>query len=83
LSEWIVPRPPRKDRTTNSKAVHGELRQKLNADRRRRFGDSGRVLALVCECGDPTCRETVLLTPEEFDRTRPGAVVHPAHASAA
>jgi hypothetical protein len=56
-------------------------RRMLNDDRRRRFGEPGRTLALLCECGDDSCQETVLLTVEEFDARRPGPLVHPVHAS--
>jgi hypothetical protein len=51
----------------------------LNADRRRRFGETGRTIALVCECGDASCRRTVLLTPKEYDAVRPGPVLYPGH----
>src|SRR5204862_8154952 len=71
--------PPSKDRATQDRAVHSELRQSLNADRRRRFGDSGRPLALVCECGNSTCHRTVLMTPDEYD-AQPGPILYPGHA---
>ena len=57
------------------------VRRRLNDDRRSRFGASGRLLALLCECGDEACTETVVLTPEEYDARRPGPVVHPIHAT--
>ena len=56
-----------------------DLRQRMNADRRRRFGTPGRTLALLCECGDPSCHRTVLLSAAEYDARRPGAIVHPEH----
>ena len=59
--------------------AEGDSRPHMNDDRRRRFGTGGRVLALVCECGDPSCRRTVLLTAEEYDAVRPGPVLHPEH----
>ena len=59
--------------------VDRDRRVQLNADRRRRFGEPGRTLALVCECGDPDCRLTVLLTVERYDLIRPGEIVHPEH----
>jgi hypothetical protein len=62
-----------------SHATNDKLRLRLNADRRERFGDTGRMLALVCECSDPSCHRTVLLSPEEYDSRRPGLVLHPAH----
>lgn len=70
-----------KDRTTESKVVHRELRQTLNADRRLRFGASGRMLALVCECGELACHRTVLMTPEQYDAAQPGPILHPSHTS--
>ena len=60
--------------------VHVELRQVMNADRRRRFGEVGLLLALLCECGDATCHKKVVLSPEAYDALRPGAIVHPEHA---
>ena len=68
-----------RNRATQDRAVHSELRQSLNADRRRRFGDSGRPLALVCECGKSNCHRTVLMTPEEYD-AQSGPVLFPGHA---
>lgn len=53
----------------------------MNADRRRRFGQTGRDLALVCECGDPDCHRTVLLSTEDYDARRPGLILHPEHTS--
>lgn len=58
-----------------------DLRLRMNADRRCRFGQSGRDLALVCECGDPDCHRTVLLSPQDYDARRPGLILHPEHAS--
>ena len=57
-------------------------RQRINADRRRRFGAANRVLALLCECGEIDCRRTVLLTADEYDARLPATVLHPEHASA-
>ena len=54
-------------------------RQAMNEHRRRLFGDAGRPLALICECDDPECRETILLRVEEYDARRPGAILHPTH----
>lgn len=59
------------------------LRTRLNDDRRRRFGQQARTLALLCECSDPDCRRTVLLTREEYDALRPGPLLHPEHRDAA
>jgi hypothetical protein len=60
--------------------VHGALRRALNEDRRSRFGEPGRLISFVCECGDPTCRRTVVLTPEEYDAQGPGRLLHAEHA---
>ena len=56
-----------------------DLRQRMNVDRRRRFGSAGRTLALLCECGDPDCHRTVLLSVEDYDARRPASIVHPEH----
>ena len=56
-----------------------DLRQRMNVDRRRRFGSAGRTLALLCECGDPDCHRTVLLSVEDYDARRPAPIVHPEH----
>lgn len=56
-----------------------DLRPRLNADRRRQFGQSGRMLALVCECGESECRNTVLISAEEYDSIRPHLVLYPGH----
>jgi hypothetical protein len=71
--------PSREGSTAEPDAVHCELRQALNADRRRRFGSSGRLLALVCECGELSCHQTVLMTPEQYDAQQPGLILHPSH----
>ncbi len=58
-----------------------ERRKAMNEHRRRLFGDAGRPLALLCECADPDCQETILLKVDEYDALRPGPIVHPAHAA--
>lgn len=57
-------------------------RRRINDDRRRAFGSSGRRLALRCECFDPDCLRTVVLTVQEYDARRPGAIVHDEHVAA-
>lgn len=53
-----------------------------NAFRARVFGqDPARPIAFVCECGDPTCCRTVVLTLDEYDRRRPGLLIHDDHAA--
>jgi hypothetical protein len=59
-----------------------EWRRRINDDRRRTFGSSGRPLALRCECSDPDCLRTVVLTVEEYDARRSGAIVHDDHVAA-
>lgn len=59
-----------------------ELRRQLNDDRRRQFASTGRPLALVCECGDPDCARTVVLSVTEYERRRPGPILHDAHLAA-
>jgi hypothetical protein len=54
-------------------------RQSMNEHRRRLFGDAGRPLALLCECADPDCRETVMLEVDEYDARRPGPILAPGH----
>jgi hypothetical protein len=61
---------------------HVELRKRMNDDRCRRFGTPGRTVALLCECGDPTCHETVLLSADEYESRRPGLILHASHAGA-
>jgi hypothetical protein len=60
-----------------------EVRRQMNDDRRRRFGQEGRVIALLCECSDPTCLLTVLLPADEYDAIRPEIILADAHASTA
>jgi hypothetical protein len=55
-------------------------RRNLNESRRRLFGaDRERMIAFVCECGDPDCRRSVLLTPEQYEERRGGPIVHAEH----
>ena len=59
-------------------------RRNLNESRRRLFGgDRERTIAFVCECGDPGCRRSVLLTPEQYEERRGGSIVHAEHAELA
>jgi hypothetical protein len=50
------------------------LRRRLNDDRRLRFGESGRILALLCEA-DGECPDTVLLPVDAYDVLRPGPIL--------
>jgi len=51
----------------------------FNDDRRRIFGGSDRLIAFVCECADPECRQTVPLTEAQYDQRRPGLIVADRH----
>ena len=54
-------------------------RRRFNEDRKRVFGGSERLIAFICECSDPECRETVLLTERQYDALRPGLLVRDGH----
>ena len=53
----------------------------MNEDRFRIFHDVNREIAFICECPDPECHRTVVLTPAAYETTRPDLVLHPAHLS--
>lgn len=55
------------------------MRKASNDGRRHIFGNTHRVIAFVCECGAPSCYETVRLTAEEYDRLRPSPVLVNGH----
>jgi hypothetical protein len=51
----------------------------MNEDRLRIFADPHRPVAFVCECSDPDCLRTVVMTPAEY-RARAGKpVLHESH----
>lgn len=54
-------------------------KRRYNDDRARIFGPDGRAVAFVCECDDPGCALTVVLTASAFAAQRPGAVLHETH----
>jgi hypothetical protein len=58
-----------------------DVRREMNDDRRRRFGQAGRTIALLCECADPRCLYTVMLSAEQYDEIRPGIITADVHAS--
>jgi hypothetical protein len=37
------------------------------------------LIEFICECGDPTCRRTVVLTLDEYEQRRPDPILHPDH----
>jgi hypothetical protein len=47
-----------------------DSRRLLNDDRWRRFEESGKRIAFVCECDDPGCFAAVVLTGAEFRAAR-------------
>ena len=58
--------------------VSADPRQ-MNDDRVRNFSEPDREIAFVCECTDPTCRRTVVLTAAQYEALRPGLVLHDSH----
>jgi hypothetical protein len=52
----------------------------MNEDRLRIFPDD-RPVAFVCECPDPNCLRTVILTPAEYRARSDAPVVHESHES--
>ena len=56
-----------------------ENRLRMNEDRFRVFHDLNREIAFICECADPECHRTVVLTPDEYESIRPDLVLHPTH----
>ena len=52
-------------------------RRKINDSRQQLFGrrDSGRLIAFVCECGDPECHRTVPLSGSDYAAHRPGLIL--------
>ena len=57
-------------------------RLRMNEDRFRIFQDVNREIAFICECPDPECHRTVVLTPAEYASRRPELILDPAHLSA-
>jgi hypothetical protein len=60
-----------------------DLRKRLNVNRRSLFGVGDRPIAFVCECGSPSCAQTVVLTPSGYDERRRGNALLLAHPLAA
>ena len=56
-----------------------QLRREANDNRRVFFGGNGRLIVFVCECESPACRESVLLSTDEFDAIRPEGVKLESH----
>ena len=48
----------------------GDARRSFNDDRCRLFAGTHREIVFVCECPDPECRYSVVLTPEAYERAR-------------
>ena len=69
-----------RERTRNlAYEAEAHPRRRFNEDRKRVFGGSERLIAFICECSDPECRETVMLTEREYDALRPGLLVRDGH----
>lgn len=52
----------------------------MNEFRARVFGtEESRLIGFICECADPDCRRTIMLTLEDYRRARPGLLVHDDH----
>ena len=58
-----------------------ETRLRMNEDRFRIFHDVNREIAFICECADPECHRTVVLTPARYESIRPDLILDPAHQS--
>jgi len=56
-----------------------ELRREVNDNRRELFGANGRLIVFVCECEADGCRDSVLLSADDFDAIRPDAVKLESH----
>ena len=54
-------------------------RKRLNEDRLRIFPDPDRPVAFVCECEDPGCLRTVVLTPAAYRALAGAPVLHESH----
>lgn len=63
-------------------SLHPHPRPRMNQDRFRLFKRAHRKIAFICECADPDCRQTVILTPSEYESRRPGLILHAEHAEA-
>ena len=60
------------------------VRRSTNSYRARVLGtESGRLIAFICECGDPGCYRTVALTLAQYERIRPGPILHEVHGTRA
>ena len=59
--------------------MNSEARNLINRDRLRLFGDANRGIAFICECPDPECRRTIVLTAAEYESRQPELLLHPSH----
>jgi hypothetical protein len=62
----------------------GQDRREINDFRWRVFGGGGpdKLVAFICECPDPECRSTALLTVREYEQRRASddaPIVYPGH----
>ena len=56
-----------------------ELRREANDNRRQLFGANGRLIVFICECEGANCRDSVLLSADDFDAIRPDTVKLESH----
>ena len=48
-------------------------------DESKGVSDVQTPLEFFCECGDPTCRRTIVLTLDEYNERRPDPILHADH----
>lgn len=51
----------------------------MNEDRLRIFPDAEHPVAFVCECDDPSCLRTVVMTPAAYHALEGAAILHSSH----
>ena len=68
----------RRERLGLNEAVFREVNERIT-DLAESFGLEEQQLDLVCECADPDCRNTVLLSSDDYDAIRPELVLYPGH----
>jgi hypothetical protein len=58
----------------------GNATRRFNDDRVRAFGARpDRLIVLICECDDPDCTDSVLLTSDEFRVRGAAPILHDRH----
>jgi hypothetical protein len=59
-----------------------DRRRVFNDDRWRQFNESGEFIAFICECFDPDCFATIVLSGAQFEAARarpPHQLLQPGH----